>query len=98
VEPLPPFGLIDEALPSVAVWSRGKLQAYGHDSAARRFIRAYATWANAGLPRATGLDLKLVPPDAAPPSSGHLWPEPRGGITLLWRLKADAHDWRELLG
>jgi protein-L-isoaspartate O-methyltransferase len=53
---------------------------------------------NAGLPRATGLDLELVPFEAEPPSSDHLWPDPRGGITLLWRLKADAHAWRELLG
>jgi protein-L-isoaspartate(D-aspartate) O-methyltransferase len=97
-EPLPPFGLIDEAAQSVAVWSRGKLLSYGPDSAARRFVRAYATWVNAGLPRATGLDLELVPSEAEPPSSDHLWPDPRGGITLLWRLKADAHAWRELLG
>jgi protein-L-isoaspartate(D-aspartate) O-methyltransferase len=97
-QPLEPFGLIDETTRSVAVWHRGELLAYGHDNAARRLIGVYATWTNAGLPGATELDMELVPADTMPPCRDHLWQDPRGDITLLWRLKPDAHAWRQLLG
>jgi protein-L-isoaspartate(D-aspartate) O-methyltransferase len=97
-QPLEPFGLIDETARSVAVWCRGQLVGYGQASAARAFLGAYANWADAGLPGATALGLEIIPSDAAPPASSHVWTERRGDITLLWRLKPDAHAWRELLG
>ncbi|WP_428491953.1 protein-L-isoaspartate O-methyltransferase family protein [Rhodopila sp.] len=94
--PTPPFGLVDDADRSLVVWDAGELLMYGGPAATLRLARAYASWAELGLPGPGAFALRVQPADAAPPAGG--WVEQRGASALAWRLKPDAATWRDLLG
>jgi protein-L-isoaspartate(D-aspartate) O-methyltransferase len=96
--PVAPFGLVDEAERSVALWDAGELVGYGGRAAAVRLARAYARWAESGLPGMGAFELEVHRADAAPASSDHLWVEPRGATALAWRLKPGVASWRDVLG
>ncbi len=96
--PIPPFGLVDEADRSVALWDAGELVGYGGRAAAVRLAHAYARWAEFGLPGTGAFELEIHRADTAPAGSDHLWVEPRGATALAWRLKPGAASWRSLLG
>ena len=49
--PAEPFGIVNRAERSVALWNRGDLPAYGGPSALRTLVQAYANWTSYGLPR-----------------------------------------------
>ena len=95
--PIPPFGLVDEADRSVALWDTGELVSYGGRAASHRLARAYARWAELGLPGMGAFGLEIHRADAAPAGSDHQWVERRGATTLVWRAKPGAASWRELL-
>ena len=95
--PAEPFGILDRAEPSVALWSRGELLAYGGASAMRALAQAYADWTSCGLPGLAGFALQVVRIGSAPMGNGRVWTEPRGGTALVWRLLPDAQDWQALL-
>jgi len=95
--PIPPFGLVDEADRSVALWNAGELVGYGGRAAAVRLARAYARWAEFGLPGTGAFGLEIHRADTAPAGSDHLWVEPRGATALAWRFKPGAASWRSLL-
>ena len=96
--PMPPFGLVDEAGRSVALWDGGELVGYGGHAAAVRFLRAFARWAELGLPGMGAFGLEVYRAGAAPAGSEHLWIEPRGTTALAWRPRPGAVGWRDLLG
>ena len=92
------FGLVDEADRSVALWDGGELVGYGGRAAVVRLLRAYARWAELGLPGMGAFGLEIHCADAAPAGSGDCWVEPRGRTALAWRPKPGAASWRDLLG
>lgn len=103
--PVPPgsrhvsaFGLVNEAEQSVALWDRGELVGYGGSAAAVRLLRAFARWAELGLPGMGAFGLEVHRADAAPAGSDHFWIESRGTTVLAWRPRLGAVDWRDLLG
>lgn len=96
--PMSPFGLVDEAKQSVALWDGGELVGYGGRAAAVRLARAFARWAELGLPGMGAFGLEVHRADAAPAGSEHLWIEPRGATALAWRPRPGAAGWRGLLG
>jgi len=96
--PLPPFGLVDEANRSVALWDAGELVGYGGRAAAVRLAHAYARWAEFGLPGMGAFGLEIHRADATPASSDHRWVEPRGATALAWHLKPGTASWQDLLG
>jgi len=96
--PAEPFGVVDEAECSVALWSGGELLGYGGAAAMRSLARAYASWASCGLPGLAGLGLRVVRAGTAPAGDGPAWVEKRGGTALVWRPLPDAEDWKELVG
>ena len=96
--PILPFGLVDEAARSVAVWNAGELIGYGSNAASVRLAQAYARWAEAGLPGVGAFGLQVHCADAAPASSDSRWIELRGATALAWQLGPDAASWRGLLG
>jgi protein-L-isoaspartate(D-aspartate) O-methyltransferase len=93
----PPFGLVNEADRSLALWYAGELVGYGGSAAAVRLARAYARWARIGLPGVGAFELEIHRVDAARPSGDHCWVEPRGATALVWRLKPGAASWRDLV-
>jgi hypothetical protein len=95
--PAEPFGILDQAGHSVALWSRGELLAYGGESAVRALAKAYANWTSYGLPGMADFALQVVRSDSAPVGNGRVWTEPRGGTALVWRLLPGAEDWKALL-
>lgn len=95
--PTEPFGILDRAEPSVALWSRGELLAYGGASAMRALAQAYADWTSCGRPGLAGFALQVVRIGSAPMGNGRVWTEPRGGTALVWRLFPGAEDWHALL-
>ncbi len=97
-QPMRPFGLVDEAERSVALWDGGELVGYGGRAAAVRLARAYARWAKLGLPGMGAFGLEIHRTDAAPASGGDCWVEPRGATVLAWRLKPGVARWQDLLG
>ncbi len=95
--PAEPFGILDQAAHSVALWSRGELLAYGGARAMRALAKAYANWTSYGLPGLADFALQVVRSDSAPVGNGRVWTEPRGGTALVWRLLPGADDWKALL-
>jgi protein-L-isoaspartate(D-aspartate) O-methyltransferase len=95
--PAEPFGILDQAGHSVALWSRGELLAYGGASAMRALAQAYANWTSCGLPGLAGFALQVVRIGSAPVGNGRVWTEPRGETALVWRLSPGAEDWKALL-
>lgn len=96
--PVSAFGLVDEAEQSVALWDAGELVGYGGRAAAVRLLRAFARWAELGLPGMGAFGLEVYRADAVPAGSDHTWMERRGATTLAWRPRPDAASWRDLLG
>ncbi len=96
-QPVPPFGLVDEANRSVALWDAGKLIGYGGHGAAVRLARAYAQWAKLGLPGMGAFELQVHRADAAPANNDHRWVELRGDTALAWQIKPDATNWQDLI-
>lgn len=96
--PVSAFGLVDEADWSVALWDGGELIGYGGRAAAVRLARAYARWAELGLPGMGAFGLEVHRADAAPAGSEHLWIEPRSTTALAWQSRPGAAGWRNLLG
>lgn len=94
--PAEPFGIVDEASHSVALWRSGELIGYGGVGASRTLARAYADWTTCGLPGLAGLSLEVVRAGPEPSSDGRSWVEPRSGTALLWRPLPRAEAWREL--
>lgn len=92
-----PFGVVDEAERSVALWSAGELLGYGSTAAMRSLVRAYASWVSYGLPGLAGLGLQVVRTGDTPVGGGTVWVEKRGGTALAWRPLPDAETWKELL-
>ena len=88
-----PFGIVDEADRSVALWSGGELLGYGGPGAARSLAQAYATWASYGMPGMAGLDLDIVRAGTAP-LGDPAWREERGGTALVWRKQPHAEHWK----
>ncbi len=95
--PEEPFGILNRAERSVALWSRGELLAYGGASALRALAQAYADWTSYGLPGLAGFALQVVRIGSAPVSNGRVWTEPRGGTALVWRPLPGAEEWKALL-
>ncbi len=96
--PIPPFGLVDEADRSVALWDAGELIGYGGSAAAVRLARAYARWAEFGLPGMGAFGLEVHRAAAALAGGDRRWVEPRGATALAWQLKPGAASWQDLLG
>jgi hypothetical protein len=95
--PAEPFGIVNQAERSVALWSRGELLAYGGASAMRALAQAYAAWTSYGLPGLADFALQVVRIGSALVGNGRVWKEPRGETALLWRLLPGAEDWKTLL-
>jgi protein-L-isoaspartate(D-aspartate) O-methyltransferase len=96
--PTEPFGIVDQADPSVALWSGGELLAYGGENAMRALVESYADWTSYGLPGLAGLALHVVRHgDSLPTEHGRVWMEPRGETALVWRPLPGAEDWKALL-
>ena len=95
--PAEPFGIVDAAGRSVAVWSGGELTGYGGSGAMRSLARAYKRWASLGLPGLAGLGLQVVRGGAAPAGSKSTWFETRTETALVWQPLPDAEAWRSLL-
>ncbi len=95
--PAEPFGIVDEASRSVALWRRGELVGYGGAGALTTLARAYADWTMCGLPGLAGLSLEVVRDGLTSASDGRTWVEPRGRTALVWRPLPAAGAWRELL-
>lgn len=91
------FGILNEAEPSVALWSRGELLSYGGASAMRTLAQAYGNWTSYGLPGLADLALQVVRIGSAPVGDGRVWTEPRGVTALVWCLLPGAEDWKALL-
>jgi hypothetical protein len=85
--PAEPFGILDRAEHSVALWNRGELLAYGGASAMRVLAQAFANWTSYGLPGLADFAIQVV-------RIGRVWTEPRGGTALVWRLLPGAKDWK----
>ncbi len=96
-QPVPPFGLVDEADRSVALWDAGELIGYGGHGAAVRLARAYSRWAKLGLPGMGGFGLEVHRADAAPAGNDHCWVDLRGAAALVWQIKPGTTDWQDLV-
>lgn len=96
-QPVPPFGLVDEADRSVALWDAGELIGYGGRGAAVRLARAYAQWAKLGMPGMGAFGLEVHRADAAPAGNDHCWVELRGAAALAWQIKPGRADWHDLV-
>jgi protein-L-isoaspartate(D-aspartate) O-methyltransferase len=96
--PVPPFGLADEADGSVALWQAGEAVGYGGRTAASRLARAYARWAALGFPGMGAFQLEVHRAGAAPARTDQLWVELRGETALVWRLRPEVGNWRDLAG
>jgi hypothetical protein len=94
---IPPFGLVDEAEPSVALWAGGVVTGYGGLSAARELARAYRQWVEAGLPGMAAFGLEIHRAEAAPDGIDGRWVEQRGETSLVWQLKSGENSWRRML-
>ena len=94
---MPPFGLVNEAEPSVALWDSGEVTGYGGLSAARALAHAYQRWVEAGLPGMAAFELEACRTGEAPNATDQLSVECRGKTELVWRLKAGTGIWRTLL-
>jgi protein-L-isoaspartate O-methyltransferase len=92
-----PFGILNEAERSVALWSRGELFDYGGASAMQALAQAYADWTSYGLPGVAEFALEAVRIGNAPVGEAQVWPEPRGETALVWRPLPHAEDWKALL-
>ena len=92
-----PFGIVDEADRSVAVWRGGELLGYGGTSALRALARAYSNWTGFGMPGLAGLGLEVVRAGAPPVAEGRVWTELRVETALIWYALPGASDWRRLL-
>jgi protein-L-isoaspartate(D-aspartate) O-methyltransferase len=92
-----PFGIVDDATRSVALWQAGELVGYGGAAAARRLARAYARWAELGLPGMAAFDLDIIRATDASADMAHKWIDQRGDSALVWKLKPGLEDWRALL-
>src|ERR1700761_9284737 len=64
-------GLVDEAAPGVAGWSGGALAGHGGQTVIRRLARAFARWAEPGLPGPGDFGLEVWRARAAP--AGTVW-------------------------
>jgi protein-L-isoaspartate(D-aspartate) O-methyltransferase len=95
--PAEPFGILDQAERSVALWSQGELLAYGGASAMRALAQAYANWTSYGLPGLADFALQVVRIGSAPVGNSRVWTEPRGETALVWRPLPGAEDWKALL-
>ena len=95
--PAEPFGIVDAAGRSVAIWREGELLGYGGADAARTVAQAYSEWTACGLPGSAGMSLEVVRADAAPDDDGQVWVEQRGSTALVWRPLPHATAWRALL-
>ncbi len=95
--PAEPFGIVDEADRSVALWRDGELLGYGGAGAMQSLARAYASWTSCGLPGLAGMGLQVVQASSAPAGDGMAWVEKRGGTALVWRPLPDAEKWKELM-
>ena len=94
--PAEPFGIVDRAGRSVALWRRGEVLGYGGAAASRATARAYADWTACGLPGLARLYLEVVRAGAAPPADSRTWTEPRGEAALIWRPRRGAEEWRRM--
>ncbi len=92
--PMAPFGVVDLAEQSVALWEDGVVTGYGGASAARRMARAFSSWTEAGLPGMRAFRLEVHRAGMAPPSTDDCWIDRRGATVLAWRLKQAAQSWR----
>ncbi|HEY1412500.1 MAG TPA: hypothetical protein VGF36_10175, partial [Rhodopila sp.] len=92
--PAEPFGIVDEADRSVALWRDGEVLGYGGAGAMRSLLRAYASWSSCGLPGLAGMGLQVV---RVPAGDGPGWVERRGETALIWHPLPDAQDWKKLL-
>lgn len=95
--PMEPFGVVDWAGRSVALWWGGELVAYGAESPMRTLAQAYANWTAYGMPGLAGFALRIVPAKSIPVSNGRVWMEPRGETVLMWSPLPSAEDWKVLL-
>ena len=96
--PTEPFGVVEEAGRSVALWRDGELLGYGGAGAMRLLAQAYASWASCGLPGLAGLGLRVMRGATAPERDGRVWVEKRDGTVLVWFPLPHAEDWKALLG
>jgi protein-L-isoaspartate(D-aspartate) O-methyltransferase len=96
--PAEPFGILDAADGSVALWRAGELVGYGGPGAMRSAARAYAIWVACGLPGLAEMELQVLRAGAACLPDAQVWVEKRGGTVLVWSPLPDAEDWKELLG
>jgi protein-L-isoaspartate(D-aspartate) O-methyltransferase len=94
---IPPFGLVDSVDQSVALWDGGELVGYGGRASAVRLARAYASWAQLGLPGMGAFELEIHLADAVPSTGDQCWVEMRGATALVWRLKLAAARWQDLV-
>ena len=92
--PAEPFGIVDVARRSVALWHAGALLGYGGPSALRAMADAYACWAAHGLPGLSGLELTVLRHDPALAAAPLAWIEERGKTVLVWRFAPNATAWR----
>lgn len=93
---LPPYGLMDGAGESLALWQDGEVVSHGDLTAAIRLARAYARWAALGLPGTGVFRLEVHRAGAAPSGTDRLWIEPRGTTALAWRIRPGIGDWQDL--
>lgn len=96
-QPVPPFGLVDEADRSLALWDAGELIGYGGHGAAVRLARAYARWAKLGMPGMGAFGLEIHRAEAAPAGNDHCWVERRGAAALAWHIKPGMTNWQDLI-
>lgn len=94
---LPPFGIADPEDGSLALWQSGEIARHGGPRAAKRLARAYASWAELGLPGLAAFQLEIHRAEAAPSATETQWVEARGKTALVWRVKRDRPSWRALL-
>ena len=80
-----PFGILDEAEHSVALWHGHEMIGYGNGHAWERLAGSYAAWTACGMPGLGAFGLEIVRHGTAI-GSGRLWVEPRHETALLWRL------------
>ena len=96
--PAEPFGIVDAADRSVALWRDGELVGCGGPGAMRSAARAYANWVACGLPGLAEMGLQVLRAGAVPAADGRAWVETRSGTVLVWRPLSGAEDWKDLLG
>ena len=96
--PAEPFGIVDAADRSVALWRDGELVGYGGPGAMRSAARAYANWVACGLPGLAEMGLQVLRAGTVAAADGRAWVETRSGTVLVWRPLPGAEDWKDLLG